>query len=333
VAVRTSELTDENTADRVQQRIDKVWQVYGVGGVSELLLNMSMSDDERNLVLKQLGRRHEIDALIYVGTKKGYENAKKRKDDVRRIFSAIDDERRKELLNDIIIDEKEGVPYYATDTFNELMKVLKEASIEHNEIAHMLLGVKDKRLLISMIDWISILHGDEYMADILLSIDDNLLRSMISKLKDKPVLIARILGGADEVSKLRRLLNIIVLDGISNENMERVLGKLVINKNIVNELIDKLEDEQNEMLGRINTQPAVVDKIKCAISKEEEARLLQSICSESFRSFFDRCGYVLGNNTHKNLDSSDCAKLKEEEAYLQVLERMIKELIILESND
>ncbi|KAH9410741.1 hypothetical protein HK407_12g18730 [Ordospora pajunii] len=271
-AMRKSRSTDKNTADLdVQQRINKVWQVYGVDSVSNLLL--PMSDDERNKVLKQLGHKHEIDALIYVGTKNNYRIKVKegRMKDVRMIFDAIEDERRKELLNDII-NEKEGLPYYNTDTFNKLMDVLKEASVEYKEVAYMLLGIKYKNWVTDMITRISTEHGDKYVADILLSIHNyNDLKSVISDIKHKPTLIARILGKADDIDKLSRLFNIIVSDDIINRKMQIVLDKLVINKNIVNELIHKPKDEQNNILGAIsNTQ--LVNKINCAIKKAQEQK-------------------------------------------------------------
>ncbi|KAH9410538.1 hypothetical protein HK407_12g16670 [Ordospora pajunii] len=266
-AERTSEPTDKNKADRVQQRIDKIWNVYEVGGVSDLLLDMS--DEERKLVLKQLGHKHEIDALIYVGTKKVYNNAKKRKDDVKRIFDAIDDERRKELLNDTIYED-----VLSSYKFKNLMKVLKEASVEYKKIADMLLGVRDKDYVALMINYISLCNGDEYLANILLSIDDDDdLKSVISDLRYWTTLAASILSGADDIDKLSRSLNIIKSSGISEEDMKTVLDKLVINKNIVSELIDKPEEEQNAILK-------VIDNIQLAGKIKYEIEEAQRIKSE-----------------------------------------------------
>jgi len=195
---------------------------------------------------------------------------------VKRIFNAIEDKRRKELLNDTIND---GIIYDLNvlyiSMFIKLMNALKEASVDLKEIAYMLLRVENKRIAIDMIGLISTEHGDKYVADILLSIDDDDdLRSMIINLKDKPELIARILCKVDDAGRFIRLFNIVSSD-ISEQNMEIVLAKIKINDNIVNEFINKLEDEQNAILGGINNiQPVVVDEIKCATKNaEDQARV------------------------------------------------------------
>ncbi|KAH9411168.1 hypothetical protein HK407_07g11580, partial [Ordospora pajunii] len=118
---------------------------------------------------------------------------------------------------------------------------------------------------------ISTNHGDEYLANILLSIDDNRLRSMIFDLKDRPILILKMLNGADDIGKLSRLFNIIKSSGISEQNMQIVLDEIVINAKIVNKMIDKPENERNAILRGIdNTQ--LVNKIKCAVKEAEKLR-------------------------------------------------------------
>ncbi|KAH9410866.1 hypothetical protein HK407_09g15520, partial [Ordospora pajunii] len=317
VAVRKSEPTDANTGYLdVQQRIDKVWRVYGVGDVYDLLLDMSMSDDERKLVLKQLGHKHEIDALIYVGTKKNYGNEERRNDDVRRIFSAIEDKRRNRLLSDIF--KNKGSTYYTIGRFNELMKVLK-ASLEYNEIADMLLGVKGRCQATVMIREISIQHGYKYVANILLSIDDNGLKSMIANLIEYwEVSIPRILNIADEVGKLSRLFNIIVSLEATEEYIETLLVEFVINDSIFNELIDKPEEEQNEILKVINSKK-LVDKIKYAI-------LAQLIRRESPRDILNRCDL---DNIPQILDSSNYEELEKHKAYTKEAMRILKILFDL----
>ncbi|KAH9411233.1 hypothetical protein HK407_06g10610, partial [Ordospora pajunii] len=165
MAMSMPEPNEANTAymNHVQEIINKVWRVYVGNSIYDLLL--SMSDQEIKMVLKQLGRKHEIDVLIYFNAHK--------KDDVKRIFNAIEDKRRKELLNDTIDD---GIIYDLNvldiSMFIKLMNALKEASVDLKEIAYMLLRVENKSLVALMIDLISIKHGDKYVADILLSIDN-----------------------------------------------------------------------------------------------------------------------------------------------------------------
>jgi len=211
--------------------------------------------------------RHDctIDWLIYIGKHLTY--LKNWSALVRQMFDEIGEEGRIKMLNNLIRANR-----FEENGLDDLMKVLEKASVEYKKIAYMLLGVKDKSLVARMIDWISIKHGDKYVVDILMSIDDdNDLGNMISGLKDLPILILKILNGADEVGKLSRLFNIIKSSGISEEEMETVLDKLVINKNIVSELIDKPEDEQNKILGRINSAQLADKIIKCAI-KEVQAQ-------------------------------------------------------------
>jgi len=317
----------------MQEIIYKVWRLYGVGGVSDLLLDMS--DDEIKKVLSQLGHKHEINALIYVGTKKNYENAEQKKNDVRRIFDAIENKRRNRLLNDI--STKESWLHHGISIFTELMDVLKEASVEYKEIADMLLRVEHNRQVKDMICLISKWHGNVYLANIFLSIDNDGLRSMISNINYSPALIARILGVADDIDKLSRLLNIIESSGISNENMKIVLDQLVINAKIVNELIDKPEDEQNEILGEIdNTQPAVVGKIKCAINKEvrrkdEKARsILRTISNkvvDEYRNVLDNISDILTTR-----DLIVLKKCKADiEAGIYMLKMLIDLIVIKES--
>ncbi|KAH9411232.1 hypothetical protein HK407_07g12250, partial [Ordospora pajunii] len=263
--------TDANTGYLdVQQRIDKVWRVYGVGGVYDLLLDMS--DEERKKVLKQLGCEHKIDVLIYGNTKKK---------DVRM-------NGRKDRLN-------------------------------VNKIADMLLGVRDKSQVASMVDCISTNHGYEYLANILLSIDDdNDLGNMISGLKEWPEIIAKILNGADDVDELNRLLNG-VSSGIGKEYMEALLAKIEINENIVNELINKPENEQNDILRRINNTQ-LADKIKKGLQQKPIAvkvvQSVQSIRRESSREVFNMYENVL-NNIHKILIIRDYVKLEKYKAYMQ----------------
>ncbi|KAH9410539.1 hypothetical protein HK407_12g16680 [Ordospora pajunii] len=299
--------------------IDKIWRVYGDNSVYDLLLGMS--NYERKRVLKQLGHRHEIDALIYVGTEKNYEKYSRMKDDIIRIFSAIENERRNGLLNDLI--HENGFNRYR---FNTLMIALK-GPVECNEIAYMLLGVKDKSRVADMIDQISIWHGNEYLADILLSIDDNRLRSMISGIKDDPVLIVRIFSGANDIDKLNRLFNIIKPSAASEEDMKTVLAEPMINNKIVNELIDKSKYEQNKILRRID-DAQLVGKIKCAI---KEAQLSWTIRKEPLRYILDICGYIL-YNMPKILDSSNREELEKIEANIKELMHMLKMLDYLSRN-
>jgi len=298
----------------VQEIIDKLWRVYGVGRMLDLLLDMS--DEERKMVLKQLGHGYEICALLYVGTNEKYKDEGGKMNGVRRIFNAIEDERRNELLNDIIY--KNGL---YLRKFNDLMKVLKDASVGYNKIAYMLLGIKYKSQVSYTIGYISKQHGDEYAADILLSIHNcNHLRSIVSDIKDDPVLIAEILSGADDIGKLSRLLND-VQSGIIKEKLQIVLTEFVINDNIVNELTNKPENEQNEILWRINNiQPVVADKIKCAI---KEIQLVQSIRREFVKKIFYKCLSAL-YNINKNLDSSNYEELEKDKAYIKAVMRMIK---------
>ncbi|KAH9412110.1 hypothetical protein HK407_01g00010 [Ordospora pajunii] len=259
--------TQEIISEAKQYKIDKVWRVYGYDSVPNLLL--SMSDEEIKMVLKQLGHKHEIDALIYVGINKRYENADERNDDVKRIFDAIEDKQRNELLNDAFKNS------FDRNRLDKLLAMLKDASVEYKKIAYMLLGVEDKIIVMNTIGRIVSSYGKyRYVTNILLSIDDdNDLGNMISKLKDKPELFVSILNGADDVDKLNRLFNIMISEasGLTKKYVEAVLDNLVINQNIVNELIDKPEDEQNQILGRINSAQLADKIIKCAI-KEVQAQ-------------------------------------------------------------
>jgi len=211
--------------------------------------------------------KNVIDQLIDIGKRTCVKN---RNALVKKKFNAIKDERRKGLLNDII--KKKGWKRCGITIFNELIDVLKQASIEPREIAYMLLEVEDKSILILMINQILIQHEDEdYVPSIFLSIDNDRLKSMISDIKDHQASIARILDRVNEVSKLIRLFNIIELSQIVNEKKQIVLDMLVINSKIVNELIDKPEEELNEILTGIkNTK--LVNKIECAIKTAQEAR-------------------------------------------------------------
>ncbi|KAH9411167.1 hypothetical protein HK407_08g13120, partial [Ordospora pajunii] len=97
--------------------------------------------------------------------------------------------------------------------------------------------------------------------------------------------------------------------------METVLVKIVINKNIVNKLIDKSKDEQNKILKVIHNIQ-LVDKIKCKIKKEEEVGLLLSICRKIHKAVFDRYQNTL-DNMPEVLNGSNRAEFESYEAFME----------------
>ncbi|KAH9411166.1 hypothetical protein HK407_08g13110 [Ordospora pajunii] len=122
--------------------------------------------------------RHDctIDWLIYIGKHLTY--LKNWSALVRQMFDEIGEEGRIKMLNNLIRANR-----FEENGLDDLMKVLKEASVEYKKIADMLLGVKDKSLVIRIISMMQMWYKYEYVTNIFLSIDDNRLRSMISDLR------------------------------------------------------------------------------------------------------------------------------------------------------
>ena len=204
----------------------------------EMLLCMDQNQIKKWLSKPEY-RNERIDILIYFGIDRIYENEDDRKEDVKKIFDAIGDDQKRDLLNDLF-DKKNG---FDTSKFEKVMNVLKEVVDDNQKIETILEGIFKPYGTFDM----------KVVISIFVSINDaNQCKKLFNKMQ----------------KILEKHLKMIRSNNITNDITNDTLNKMN-ELDIVYEIVDRIcifckVDHINDMIPNMNEDEiiTVLNKIK-----------------------------------------------------------------------